>query len=82
MTPMSQNRSKMFKPMSSQLDVSELKFPALSPADLLRRRIQVTSMKRNTKINFSSVPCELVSFPMEEQQRIIHISSRVIVQTF
>ena len=48
--------------------------PALSPADLFRRRSQMTSIKRNTDINLSSVSYELVSFPMEEQQ---HISSRV-----
>ena len=53
------------------------KFPALIPADLLHGQSQMTSMKRNTKINFSSVSCELVSFPMEEQQRIINISSEV-----
>ena len=53
------------------------KFPALIPADLLHGRSQMTSMKRNTKINFSSVSCELVSFPMEEKQLIIHISSEV-----
>ena len=51
-------------------------FPALSLADFLRIRCQVTSMKRNTKISFSSLSCELV-FPMEEQQRMIHISSKV-----
>ena len=52
-------------------------FPALISADLLHGRSQMTSMKGNTKIRFSSVSCELVSFPMEEQQRIIHISSKV-----
>ena len=57
------------------------KFPAPSPADLLRGRSQITSMKRNAKINFSSSSCELVSFPMKEQQRIIHISSKIRVQT-
>ena len=53
------------------------KFPASSPADLLRGRSQMTLMKRNTKINFSSLSCELVSFPIEEQQRIIPISSKI-----
>ena len=45
-------------------------FPALSPADLLRRRSQMTSMKRNTKIYFSSVSCELVYFPMEDSNTL------------
>ena len=53
-------------------------FPVLSPADLLCGRSQMTSMKRNTKINFSSVSRELVYFPMEKQQRIIHISSKIL----
>ena len=66
MTSMLGNRSKMFKHISSQLDVSALKIPCSEPADLLRRRSQMTSMKRNTKINFLFVSCELVSFPMEE----------------
>ena len=53
------------------------KLPALSLADLHRGRSQMTSIKRNSKINVSSFSCELESFPMDEEQRIIHISSKV-----
>ena len=36
------------------------KFPALIPCDLLHGRSQIKSQKRNTKINVSSVSCDLV----------------------
>ena len=71
----------MINPISFQLDVSELKIPYSEPSWFASQMKPGDIDEKNTKINFSSVPRELVSFPMEEQQRITHISSRVLVQT-
>ena len=38
----------------------------------------MTLMKRDTKINFSTVSCELVYYPKEERQGVPRIGSKVL----
>ena len=69
------NRSKLFKSMSSKLDVSALKIPCSEPSWFASRTKPDDIDETKHKINFLSVSCELVSFPMERNSNALSTSA-------